>query len=47
MAGQDGKHADKLRDCFSCQGSEHGDLEKGNGSDGGGMELSYTAGRNV
>lgn len=45
MAGQDGKHADKLRDCFSCQGSEHGDLEKGNSSDGGESESRHSFNR--
>ena len=32
MTDQDGMCGDKLRDCFSCQVSEHGDQEKRNDS---------------
>ena len=35
MTDQDGMCGDKLRDCFSCQVSEHGDQEKRNDSDDG------------
>lgn len=35
MTDQDRMRGDKLRDCYSCQVSEHGDLEKGNDSDDG------------
>ena len=35
MTDQDRVRGDRLRDCYSCQVSEHSDLEKANDSDDG------------